>query len=232
MKTLTFLGALIISAALQPAFAQAPAQQVEPQPGTIDVIGEASVNLAPDYATINIVVEKQHLKPAEAQKATMEEMSAVLSYLKSVKNISEVKTQVVELRPVYRDYQKGEKEYMARQIVSFRLNDLEQYDDVILELLQKGIDGIGQVAFRSTAEEKYEETLLKQAVIDAREKATLLAAELGQSIGKATFITDRSYNSPYPHPEGARMLKMDSGPSVEPGELTLSMSVNIRFQLH
>lgn len=228
MKISSFLSVFLMAGALQMGMAQQP----EPLRGTVDVMGEASVKLAPDYAQISIVVEKEAKLPAEAQQSTMKEMSEVLTYLRSIKNISDVKTQVVELRPRIRDYQKGEKDYYARQVVSFKLMKLEQYDEVILGLLQKGIDGIGQVQFRSSSEEKLEESLLKQAVADARNKASLLAGELGQEIGKAVFITDRNGSGAYPRYEGARMMKMDSGPSVEPGELELSVTVNVRFELN
>ena len=65
--------------------------------------------------------------------------------MKGLKSVSDVQTQVVDLRPRIRDYKSGEKDYYARQMVSFRLTQLNQYDNVILGLLEKGIDGIGQV---------------------------------------------------------------------------------------
>ncbi|MDZ7845647.1 MAG: SIMPL domain-containing protein [Owenweeksia sp.] len=199
--------------------------------GIVDVLGTASVSLKVDFLVMQVVVEEESNDPAAAQKALMEKSQEVLQYLRQQEAVQEVKTQTLQLRPMARGYQNKEKSYTARQTISFKLMNTAQYGSVVPELLKKGITGIGQVQFKSNEEVKYQQILLKRALLNAREKAVLLAGELGQSIGKAVFISDRiSTGNPRPMAE----LKTDGGssmPSIEVGNIALNATVNVHFQL-
>lgn len=208
------------------------AQQTEmASTGIVDVVGTATVSLKVDFLVMQVVIEQESEDPAAAQKALMEKSQDVLQYLRRQEAVQEVKTQTLQLRPMTRGYQDKEKSYTARQTISFKLMNTAQYGSVVPELLKKGITGIGQVQFKSNEEVKYQQILLKRALLNAREKAVLLAGELGQSIGKAVFISDRiSTGNPRPMAE----LKSDgssSMPSIEAGNIALNATVNVHFQL-
>ena len=208
--------------------------QVEAKaPGTISVMGEASVELVADRVNIQIVAEHNMATAHEAYKMTTEEMAEAIALLKKRNDIEELKTTQVMLNPRVRDYQKGTKEYNARQTLSFTLTRLEKYDELMLNLIDLGINGVGQVHFINSEAEKYEEILMRQAVQDARKKAVILTSELGQEVGRAVVISDRYVSSPYPRMEA--MMSYDSksagGPSVVPGNLEITKTVNIQFEL-
>lgn len=226
------IATIICATFLFQAVAQQDAAPRADEVGVIDVIGRAEMKLQPDYFSISIVVEHEDPDPEKAQKAVMEAAGEVLGFLKSRDGIGKVQTQRIQLRPQMRSHSKGDKTYHAQQSISFDLSDLDDYDAVILGLLQKGISGINSVEFRSTQEEKHEQELMKRAVMDAKEKAGVYANELGQSIGKAIYISDRIGRGPEPmaaemYKSGVRMAS-----SVEPGEITLSAIVNVQFELN
>lgn len=137
------------------------------------------------------------------------------------------------LYPRVRDYKSGSKEYNARQTLNFELTKLENYDEVMLSLIDMGINGVGSVQFKSTEEENFEEVLMRKAVQDARKKAVILASELGQEVGAAKVIDEQGSGGAYPIMEYKMALSSDAsgGPSVAPGNLKITKTVQIQFEL-
>lgn len=225
------LTAVFAAALLLPAVAQET--ETAREAGVIDVIGEAEAKLRPDYASISVMVGKQGEEPDKIQQSVMTSVSDVLDYLKGHKAVKNVRTQHVRLDPRH-SYDSDERSFMARQVISFDLVQLDAYDEVMYKLLEKDINGIHGVDFKSSAEEKHRQRLLQEAVMNAREKASMLAEQAGRSVGKAIFITDRPSGGPQPFPgAGYDALRVkSSSSSVEPGEIVLTEIVNVRFQLN
>ncbi|WP_417600581.1 SIMPL domain-containing protein [Owenweeksia hongkongensis] len=214
--------------------------QDEPAPkkasGTIAVSGSADMNIVADHVAIQIVADHTDANAREAYKMTTEEMSKAIAYLKKRGDIENIKTTQVMLYPRVRDYKSGAKEYNARQTLNFELKKLENYDEVMLSLIDMGINGVGNVQFKSTEEENYEEVLMRKAVQDARKKAVILASELGQEVGAAKVIDEQGNAGPYPMTEYKMAFSSDSSagggdPSVSPGTLKITKTIQIQFEL-
>lgn len=199
--------------------------------GKISVTGEAEITLQPDQIYIRIGVDERNSNARDVHKKVMEEIGKVLDYLRKRKDIKELKTTSVRLQTV-NDYQTKETSYSGHESLSFVLLDMKAYDDVILQLIDMGINNIEQVSFQSSKAKEQQEALLKQAVENARKKATVLAGELGQKVGKAIYISDTYSSSPEPVPMyKMAALSSDSGSSVEGGDIKLSATVNVEFEL-
>ena len=202
--------------------------------GTISVSGSADMDIVADCVNIQIVSDHTDGNAREAYKMTTEEMSKAIAYLKKRDGIKNLKTTQVMLYPRVRDYKSGAKEYNARQTLSFELTKLESYDEVMLNLIEMGINGVGNVQFKSSESENYEEVLMRKAVQDARKKAVILASELGQEVGLAKEINEQGSGG-ISGPMYKSMM-MDSavestGPSVVPGNLKITKTVQIQFEL-
>lgn len=197
----------------------------------VDVVGTAQKVLTPDKVIIQIAVENRAKSAKGAQEATSQSVAKVLAYLKSKDNIKSVETNYVSLRPQRIDYNREEYEYIAMQQIAFELNNIGDYQNVIIDLLDRGVNGIGQVMFESSQRKEAERKLLADAVRNAREKAEFLAAQLNQEVGKAIYISDR-IQSAGPTPVYFRdALKVESQAVIAPGELKVSAEVNVTFQL-
>lgn len=212
--------------------AQEPSLEKE-KTGTIAVSGSADMDIVANFVAIQIVADHTDANAREAYKMTTEEMSKAIAYLKKRGDIENIKTTQVMLYPRVRDYKSGAKEYNARQTLNFELTKLENYDEVMLSLIDLGINGVGNVQFKSSERENYEEALMRQAVQNARKKAVILASELGQEVGAAKVIDEQGNTGAYPGVEYKMALSSDAsgGSSVAPGNLNISKTVQIQFEL-
>ncbi|HAD98517.1 MAG TPA: hypothetical protein DCG19_13995 [Cryomorphaceae bacterium] len=229
MKTMQWLAAFAL---LTWSSSKAIAQQNGSSQPTIDVIGTAEQVLNPDQVIIQIIIENSESTPKEAQTKTSQAAAQALSYLKSKTGISSIETNYVNLRSQRIDYNKETYQYIATQNIGFVLKDIGDYQNVIVDLMEKGVNGIGSVRFESSQREKLEQQLLAKAVKNAKEKAIFLASQLNQQIGSAVHISDRIVESgPVPIAFKSSMEMDESRASIAPGELQISARVNVVFEL-
>lgn len=198
--------------------------------GAIEVIGEASISLPADYAEVQITSSQYNIQAKVAHEQATKDMAKAIEYLKKNKAVSDIKTTRVILNE--RNNGNGSIGYYASQSLSFKLNDLSKYDEIILGLIGVGVNGINNVNFKSSETEKYKDILLQRAMQNARKKAQLMAAEYGQKVGRAIMISDRvGMENPFPMME-YKMASFDiAGPSVEGGAIEIFTTVNVQFEL-
>lgn len=208
-----------------------PAVYAQASNSTIQVVGTASVELKPDEVYFSVGVSSEYEVAADAMQKVQKVISDVLSSLKANKQIKELNTEYVSLQR-HGNYKTKTAYCSARQNISFVLTDLDQYDALLLELLDKGINELGNIQFRSSIAEQEREKLIAGALEDAKAKATSMAAQYGQKVGKALHISDVDQTSNNPRPmvyksfaEGANMS------SIVGGNLKLEVQVYVEFEL-
>lgn len=67
---------------------------------------------------------------------------------------------------------------------------MSKFDELLSSALQAGATHVYGISFRSTELKKYREQARSLAVKAALEKATLMARDVGQKVGKAASITE------------------------------------------
>lgn len=200
----------------------------------VTVSGTGKISVTPDQAIISIGTEIKDMDAAKSKSQSDEIMRKMIAFLKN-SGISEkdYKTHRVQLNRAH-DYQKKEDYYVASQQLVITLKNIEKYESVMSGLLQAGANQIGGVQFTSSQIASYETELRKKAIEDAKKKATDYASALNQSIGKAITISDQS------QPFYPRMYAMNaemaadasgSGPTIAVGEMELTATVTISFEL-
>lgn len=211
-------------------FSVFPTLSAQKGAGVIEVTGAASMEVVPDYLDMQIIIEQHGDDAADVQEALMEKSREILAYLKGRDGITNVKTERVNLMP-RQDYQSKNVTYHARQVISFRFTDLALYEKSMPGLLEMGVTGVSRSVFGTSKLAEIQTRLTQEALLNAREKASLMANTMGQSIGDAIYISDElNSSSPYPL---ARDLKFSSeAPSIEAGSRELSQSVRVHFQLN
>ena len=229
MKKLVFVLALFV--------VTAQAQELKQIP-QISVSGEGKIAVIPDEALISVAVENSGKDASEVKKKNDEIIDRVLKLIKQ-KGIpaSDYQTQQVNLYKNY-DYNSKKYSFVASQTLTIHLKDLSKYNQLMMDLLDNGINSIQGVSFKSSKIKDFERQARKNAIEDAKQKATDYVSVLpGQKVGKALQISDQSFTN-YPRPVFAEMKTMAMGdPAEKPketlaiGEIEITATVNVSFIL-
>ena len=117
------------------------AQEVRQVP-QISVSGEGKIKVVPDEAIISVSLENTAKEAVEAKKANDIVADKVLKLIKSKGiDVKDFQTQRMNLYQNY-DYNNKKKSYVANQTISIHLKDLSKYDDLMMDLVETGINGI------------------------------------------------------------------------------------------
>lgn len=206
--------------------------QTQPKP-SVDVWGEGTVNVVPDQVTVNVRVENTGTNAKEVKLKNDRTVSQVLQFAKGM-GIAEkyIKTEYIRLSKNY-EYNTKTYNYQANQSISIKLVDLKEYEPLMNGLLETGINRIDGISFSSSQIEALQSQARKKAVENAKLKAQEYASVLGQSIGKALQISEfQKINTPNPM---LRTMAMDSEgaqQTLAPGEMQVSVRVNVSFELN
>lgn len=209
--------------------------QEQKQVPMINVSGEGKVKVAPDQASISISIETKGTKAEDVKKENDKKMDAILKFIKS-SNIAkeDYQTQRVSLNPNY-DYEKKKHNYIATQSVQILLKDLAKYDELMEGLVDKGINRIDNVEFKSSKMKELQSDARKLAIKDAKAKAEDFVSVLGQKVGKAILISDNSQiYVPQPRMYAMKSMAMDEAAPRETlavGEIEITANVSVSFIL-
>ena len=200
----------------------------------VNVTGEGSLKIKPDYAIITMGAEIKDLDSAKAKKQNDDIIAKMIQVIKK-NNIAEkdYQTQRVSLYKT-REYQEKKDYFVASQTVTITLRNLDNYEKLMSDLLAAGSNSINGVEFKSTQTEKFASEIRAKAVLDAKKKAQDYAGALNQTIGKALIISDQSVvNNPRVYMMKAANAEMDGGmqQTLAIGEIEISTNVNITFEL-
>lgn len=202
-------------------------------PSLVQVVGEGTVTVVPDEVIIRARVEHTGQSAASVKELNDEVVAKVIEYLEeegiSARNI---RTDYIRLNKEY-DYNSKEYFFSANQAITIYLKDLEKYEEIMSGLLSSGLNRIDGIEFKSSEEERLKSEARKEAVLNARMKANEYAGALGQEIGKAYQISDIESENFQPVYKTMRMESADSseGPTIAPGEMEITVEVNVGFEL-
>ncbi|WP_396192061.1 SIMPL domain-containing protein [Flavobacterium sp.] len=211
--------------------------QEQKQIPQVAVSGEGKIKVKPDQVVVNFGVENTGKDAQEVKKLNDEKIENVLKFIKKFGiPASDFQTTNVSLNRNY-DYDKKKYNFQASQSITITLKNISKYDELMMGLVDNGINNISNVEFKSTEIEKYKSDARKLAMKDAKKKAEDFVSVLGQKVGKALLITDNSpnYYSPQPMFKVAMTeMASDSGAPRETlavGEIEVIINVMVSFVL-
>ena len=138
---------LVVVLLLLVAVAQAQETKQMPQ---ITVTGEGKLKVIPDEAFITLAVENNGKEALEVKKKNDEQVAKVLQVIKRFGIApTDFQTQQVSL---YKNYDEASKKqsYLAHQTLTIHLKNLSQYDALLLEVMEAGINSIQGVEFKAS----------------------------------------------------------------------------------
>ncbi|MTG98571.1 MULTISPECIES: SIMPL domain-containing protein [Myroides] len=199
----------------------------------IQVNGTGKVSVVPDKAVIRLGVENKSSDAASVKKINDQSIAKVLKYLKSLKIEDKyIQTQRVSLYQS-RDYEEKKDYYNASQVISITLTDITKYEELIVGVMEAGVNKIEGVEFQSSKIATYEAEARALAVKEAKQKATDYANALGQKVGKAILVSDGGgYAPPVVRPMYLMKGTADSmDQTLAVGEIEVTSGVSISFSL-
>ena len=209
-----------------------------PADGTLlSVSAEASAKRVPDVATISTGVVTQAADANAAMRANAVQMDKVMAAIKAA-GIAErdIQTSGINLNPQYH-YQQNEAPkitgYEARNTVSVKVRDLGKLGKIMDTLVAQGANELNGPSFEvDKPDEAYDEARLA-ALKKAQARADTYAAALGMKVRRIVSINEGGASFPRPMPM-MRAMAADGfakETSVSPGEASLSVSIDVVFEL-
>jgi uncharacterized protein YggE len=151
-----------------------------------------------------------------------------------------IQTGYIVLNPQY-NYTKDDKRvflgYQIKCDISIVLRDLTRFDDLLGEIVKAGITRVNDVELRTTQIRQHKDKARAMAVKAAQEKATAMASEIGQTIGKAVVITEHSEGGFSRPPSVSNAMTTMQGNLTDtdslfaPGLITVKASITASFEL-
>ncbi len=215
------------------------AQTEKFEKSTLEGVGKGEVKIRPDVAYLMISVETAAKKASDAVRENAEKMKSVMDKLKSqIGKEDKITTTRYALSPIY-EYNDRIKEsqltgYRVSNGVVVETKNLDDIGRLIDSATLVGANKVDSLSFGTDKKEEYRRQALTQAVQDARAIADAVARASGVKIVKILKISP-SYEVPRPMVRELGFAKMAATQAtltpIEPGELTVSATVNIVFEI-
>ncbi len=218
-------------------------------PRQISVSGEGKMSVRPDIAKFSASVVTTAPRIGDAQRENAKSGNAVIEFLKKqgveekdIKTVSysiNPQYQYFDVPPCYRSPCPPHKppeiiSYEVRNMLEVTVRDLNKVDDLLEGVVENGSNEVGSVVFTVDNPEKILAEARKKAIDDAKEKAKLLAQDLGIRLGHMVSFSESSGGIPIPYYE--EKLGVGGGgapmpaPSIQPGEQELKINVTLYYE--
>lgn len=216
---------------------------------TISVSGKGEVLAVSDIASLYVNLSKEGKTAKEAQNLLNESITKILNYLKDQKiEDKDIKSEYGGLNPKYSYEQQivclsypcpirdpkiiG---YTATQSITIKVRVVDNASEIRTGLANIGVTDISGPTFSIDDEEIFKDQARSLAIVEAREKAKVLANKLGVKLGKVVSFSENS-GGYYPMYESSKAMMADSvgsapAPILPKGENKITSSVSITYEI-
>jgi hypothetical protein len=215
----------------------------------ITVSGDGEVFAVPDIAEFSFGIVEEGVDVKSAQDKATTKINAALAALKGL-GIEEkdIKTSGFNAYPKYEFNQiycittpcpQGKQEIVGYEVnvnITVKVRDIDDAGKAIDVVTTAGATNVSGISFTIDDEDSLLRDARKQAIDEAKEKAEVLADDLGVRLGKIVSFSENG--GPYPiyyKTEAALMADGRGGaapaPSLPTGENTISSSVTITYEI-
>lgn len=213
---------------------------------SITVTGNAEIKVVPDEVIIALGAQTQNMNLSSAKNENDKTVRAVLEITKKYGvEPKHVQTSRINIEPKYGYYnnKKTFEGYFVTKTITITLKDLSKFENILSGALEEGVNYVYNIQLRTTQLRQYRDKARIMAIRAAYEKAKALAGELGQKVGKPYTILETTSDYPYISNRtysqnslaaGADATGADAtgaGETLAPGEITVTSSVTVKFEL-
>lgn len=233
-----FLALLLVAAAVFTFFCSSSSAA---ERDSISVNGHASAEVAPDMATLYGNLEKRAAVAEAARESLAKDMASFRHMLLGqMITGQDVQTVRYTLQPEY-NYEKNKRRligYVARADYKVKIKDLEKLGTVIDKSVGCNFT-VDRVEFGLNNRSLFENSLLEEAVANARSRAAVVARAGGRTLGRlihAGFSTagnvTHTMNRNMMMAKAASLDMAEAAPTeLDPGVITVTANVDLEFAL-
>jgi uncharacterized protein YggE len=221
-----------------PAFAQHHEGMKHHMDGALlSISAEGQVKAAPDIASISFGVMTQSATAEAAVGDNAKRMNAVMAALKKAGIADkDVQTSGLNLSPQYA-YNNNEPPrltgYQVNNMVSVTVRDLKNLGRALDAVVAAGANQINGVSFGLDKPDAAMDVARREAMAKAKARADLYAAAAGLKVARIVSISEGGGYQPGPIVPVvyAKAAAMDAATPVAPGEVGVTISVQVQYEL-
>ena len=207
---------------------------------TLNVNGIGQVDLTPDIAYIYIGVHDEAATASEAVDANKTHTNSVIAALtKAGVAEKDIRTSNFSIWPSQQYSPEGQITgtiYMVDNSVYITVRELDSLGDLLDDAITAGANSVNSITFDVADKTQAVKDARAKAVEDAKLQAQELADAAGISLGSVQNINFYD-NSSYPSPVyggkggGGGAMAADVAVPIQPGQLTISVTVNMTYSI-
>jgi len=237
-KTL-FVSAVLLVALALGACSPTIMADAAPPVRTLSVNGTGQAFLSPDIAYIYIGVHTEEETAADAVEANNSQTQQVIAALQDAGiDAKDIRTTSFSIWPNQQyspDGQPTSTRYVVDNSVFVTVRELDGLGDLLDSAIGAGANSINSIQFDVADKDEALKQAREEAVKDAKEQAQQLADAAGMSLGDVQTIS--FYDSaPIPYMDsfgkgGGGGAAVESAVPIQPGQLTLTVTVSMSYEI-
>lgn len=121
--------------------------------------------------------------------------------------------------------------YRASIQVRVKVRDIERIGEVIGAASDAGANEIGGPSFMLDEDDEATNEAIELAIEDARSRAEVMARAAGKQLGEIISVSETGASAPFYRGAVAESMDAASAVAIEPGQLDISTTVTVVFEL-
>jgi uncharacterized protein YggE len=213
-----------------------------PPPRTVSVTGSGEIKTAPDEFVVSVGVDSYAVEAAAEKQANDRTMHDLIAATQAAGvDAKDVRTESFSLGPRFEGPYDSRRlvGYDAKKTLVVMMHDGPKMEALLTELFKGGANRLDGITFGSTKIAEQRRDARVMALTAARDKATAMAASLGQKLGRPLKIDEdpaeggafRPFGSPYANAFDNNNTRAVVGEALATGKLRVQASVGITFEL-
>ena len=227
---------LIICVLLAGVMTSGYAAPADKSSSTISVTGQAKIATTPNLASFSVGITTVGTSVDLARAENDRIMGRVVdSLIAQGIDRKQITTSQFSLQPLYDNEsrvsgQQRISSYRLQNNVSVVVEELPILGTLIDSAFQAGANQFYGLRFGLKNDNNIKDELLRKAVQDGRRKAQIIADALGVTLGQPLSVTEAGNYSPM-QADSNLMMKAATGAQIEAGTQTVSLEVNLVFNI-
>ena len=198
------------------------------------VHGNAQIEAVPDELMVRLSVEATDENLTTANDSVAQRVNAALDAIRAAGvPDTDLRALGIQISPVY-DWVERQQVFRGHRVsrsIEFKLGELGKWPALVESLVSARVDRIDSVVPGHSQADRLKRDALRDAVADARDRATVLAEAADSALGRVWTISELDRGFAAPRAEAMMMRSADAGGAAqwEAGTITISSTVQATF---
>ncbi len=205
------------------------------------VSGEGKITAAPDVAVLSVGLVTEGQTVNEAQKQNNDKMNSVIKAVKDQFKVEakDLKTENYSVYPKY-NWNNGRQTiigFTVNQNLQIKVRNFDNIGDIIAKATELGANQVSGPNFMIDDIEKFRAQAREEAIKQAKDKANVLAGQVGIKLGRIVNFSEGGSNY-VPVPMYNDMVqslsaevKSVAAPQIESGSQDVTVDVSISYEI-